>query len=281
MKRRERQLLNHLVGDVNTVNIPLQNIRNAMGSLRYVTGNPLTKTTLRLNVSIYYLRTDLGLLVAPGALPVNLQTQLPLFLFGLTDYYGGNYEARKLINVFGTWHPYTTVDTAPVGIYDYSIFYGDIAPFINPFLEFIEAGDMIRLYTALGSDGIDYIAMVLINCSDTAYGTFLTSFVSELVTVSTIRYIIPVANIQQFNNTLTFGYKEFLGKTVSDNIDPKMYVSNTDFQQQICDIPVNLPIDKSLFMVSAINYDCTKINFLLFIEKVEPLTHKYNKQYNG
>jgi hypothetical protein len=276
MKRSEKELLNNLTGNSIISDIPLQNIRNAMKNVRYLTGNPLTKTTVKLDISIHYLNTVTGLLVAPAALPVDLQTQLPLFLFGLTDYYGGNLESSKLLTVFGNWHSYSTVDTAPSGIFNYSIFWGDIAPFIFPFTEFIESGDLIRLYTS-NSGGVDYIAMVLIHCSETAYGTFLTSFVSELITVSILRYVVPIANVNQFNNSLVFGYKEFLGKTASDSIDPHQYISNTDFQQQICDIPINLPIDKSLFIVTPINFDCTNLSFMLFIEKVEALTHKYIK----
>jgi hypothetical protein len=71
-----------------------------------------------------------------------------------------------------------------------------------------------------------------------------------------------------------FGYQSLFGKLYTDNIDPRMYVTSKDFQQQISDIPLNLPIDKAMFIGFLIDVFCQQINMVLFVKKVEALTHR-------
>jgi hypothetical protein len=132
---------------------------------------------------------------------------------------------------------------------------------------------MILLYVATVA-AVNYAALISIHCDNVAYGTFLNSFVSDLITIDTIRYIVSIANINQFINPLLFAYQTLFGKLFTDSIDPRMYITNKDFQQQICDIPVNLPIDKAVMILTNINPACQNFSLMLFVSKVEPLTHK-------
>jgi hypothetical protein len=91
-----------------------------------------------------------------------------------------------------------------------------------------------------------------------------------------MRFIVPIANINTYINPIRFTYQDLFGKTTSDSIDPRMYITSTDFQQQICDIPINLPIDKALIMTLELDFVCPRMSIILFVEKVEPLIHKKN-----
>ena len=97
-----------------------------------------------------------------------------------------------------------------------------------------------------------------------------------MITISQIRYFVP--NINQFVNPVFFGYQTLFGKTTFDSLDPRMYILSTSMQQAICDIPLNLPIDKNLMIGMQIDVFCQAINWVLFVEKVEPLTHKQRKR---
>lgn len=143
----------------------------------------------------------------------------------------------------------------------------------------VKKGDLVLTYTAIdytvpvGTEA-KYICEIIIHCDNIAYGTFLNSFSSELITINTLRYIVPIANINQFINPLTFFYQTLFGKYFEDDVDPRNYITNKDFQQQIADIPINLSIDKNLELILPMDYDCDNLNFVMFVEKVEQLTHK-------
>ena len=122
--------------------------------------------------------------------------------------------------------------------------------------------------------GVPYYGIVVIHCENVAYLTFLNSFVSDLITLNAIRYIVPIANVEQFINPLIFGYQTLFGKTFSDTLDPRNFITNKDFQPQVADLPINLPIDKAVMLGTQINLDCPKFDLVLFVENVEPLIYK-------
>ena len=400
MRSYEKRLLNHLQQtEVSNTNLPLENVKKAMGNVRYAKGNPLTKTEITLNISVNFFADKIPIL--PNALPVNLQSNMPLLLLGLTDFYSG-YSKMLLLkkpiapwqaidrsgyavgpelatgwqfpafwDFFGAnwsfiagifiacdglggapgssiqknnfWKPghkyqisYRLSGTANNFVNSMSTFWdGAVLPFPNDanhdydnitytytptnttlilnspnfagsiiglsikeitgILDFVsepptgiygynknttlsqstQRGDCVTTYSAYNyPDPILYTCEVIIHCNNVAYGTFLNSFVSDLITINTLRIIVPIANINQFINALTFGYQTLFGKTYTDDIDPRMYITSTDFQQQICDIPINLPIDKAAMLMTYVDILCTNFQIILFVEKIESLTHK-------
>jgi hypothetical protein len=257
-----------------------------MGEIAYSAGNPLTKTEINLQISIRYFDDFTSAPLLPAALPAALQTKIPVFLFGLTDYYGGYTKSRTFAQISNNnlipniWSLQGTSTRAGVNQLGVSIFglNGNDA-IIQQFGVFIAGtyvpGDLIFLF--FGNGGVSGVwAIMIVHCNNVAYGTFLNSFVSDLITINTIRYIVPIANINQFVHPLRFGYQTLFGKTEFDSIDPRMYITSTDFQQQIADIPIRLPIDKAVMLLTDIDVACQNISMVLFVEKVEPLTHKKN-----
>ena len=266
MKEYQRRLLNHLQSDNSVSNKdPLQDVKNAMGEIAFVSGNPLTKTEITLNITVTYLDLTIPAVIPPSALPANLQTKLPLYVFGLTDYYAGYPKMRNVVAPFSPWIIANPIANEPIGIFGFNVFYST-----NPN---IQIGDLVMWYEGT-LHGI--YAEVDIHCDNVAYGTFLNSFVSDLITIDTIRYIVPIANINQFINPLKFGYQNLFGKLFVDSVDPRMYITSADFQQQIADIPISLPIDKAVLLGSYLEFDCQNVSMILFVKKVEALTHKQN-----
>lgn len=278
MKKYEETLLKKLKLN-NTKDKPLSNVKNAIGSIAFSKGNPLSKTEIGIQVNTYFLQIQGGfptIFILPPALPANLQTYLPCFLFGLNDFGGGFYNAFKVIQPDGGWVALNPLIFGVIfsGIYEYNIVIGD-----NQMLPILSRGDLVFWFTnTQGLPPITYHAYVVVHCNNVAYGTFLQSLWSDLITIDLLRYIVPVADILQFNNPLVFGYQSLFGKLYTDNIDPRMYITSRNVQQQIADIPLDLPIDKAMFLGFKIDVQFQQLNFVLFVKKVEALTHKISNK---
>lgn len=266
MKSYKKALLNHLTGNYpDHSEEPLKNIKDSLGSLRHVEGNPLFKAHITLTVESFFLDNGLGGVIPPAALPPNLQTSLPVFLFGLTDYYGGFATSSLLIPFNLGWN-----FLGLGGLTSYAGIYGrDSILAVGAFVPFVTPGDLI---IQLIDGTANFFALVRVHCNNLPYGTFLNSFSSDLIVVDTIRISVPSANINQFENPLIFGYQTLFGKLKTDTVDPRMYQTPGDFQNQIADIPLSFPIDKNLMLGCQLDIFCQLMTFQFFVKKVEPLT---------
>jgi hypothetical protein len=261
MKNYEKLLLKKMhYEESDSNNEPLKDVREAMGKIAYVPGNPLTKTEITLNIEHTSFSAD-------GSAPL-----IPVYLFGLTDYYSGYPNAlrqKPLNNMFYFFTPGTAIYY--FGIVGKDITVGNANGF-SP--QVYTLGDFMLGTTDTPGGVVNRFSAIRVNCQNVAYGTFLNSFVSDLITINTLRLIVPIAFINQFINPLTFSYQTLFGRTFTNDVDPRNYITSTDFQQQICDIPINLPIDKALGLSFYLNFNCPSMQMILFVEKVEPLTHK-------
>jgi len=221
MKSYEKQLLKHLQdAEISNNNEPLKNVKDALGSIRYVKGNPLTKTQITLNVNKYII----------GFPPLAYQLPVPIYLFSLTDFLGG-FKKSRILNplknplVFGAGLP-----AGYFGIIGLNISLSTVQGSFPTVV--CDIGDLIYIFT--DSIGVPtFYIVIIVHCENVAYGTFLNSFVSDLITINTLRYIVPIANVDQFINPLTFGYQTLFGKTFSDDIDPRNYITNFNNKLQI------------------------------------------------
>lgn len=259
MNKAEKVLLDSL--KEKNKNAPLENIRHEIGDLHYIPGNPKFKAEISIQVNKYYFQ-DMGggviVPVLPAALPAALQLPIPVYLFGLTDYLGAYAKARTIKPVNIWW------------LQQY-IIWQPLIPM--PLFPLAQPGDLVFVYNgaALGNN---FICLIYIHCNNVAYGTFLNSFVSDIIILNMIRYTVPIANLNQLINDLLFGYQSLFGKVKTDSIDPQGYITQNTFQLQIADIPINLPIDKNIFMTTFMEFDCMVMNFILSVAKVQPLQLK-------
>lgn len=241
---------------------PFENIRSEIGELRYIPGNPKFKAEISIQVNKYYFQ-DMGggvlVPVLPAALPGILQVSIPIYLFGLTDYLGGYAKSRNVKPVIGAWW-----------LQQYVIWTPGVP---NPAFPLAQIGDLVFVYNA-GALGNNYICLVYIHCNNVAYGTFLNSFVSDIIVLNMLRYTVPIANLNQLVNELTFGYQSLFGRVKTDSTDPQTYITQQTFQLQIADIPISLPIDKNIFMTTYMQFDCMVMNFILAVSQIKPLTLK-------
>jgi hypothetical protein len=424
MKSHERGLLKFLNCSSYDQQDILKNIKEGMGSLREIEGNPLFKSELAITVTKNYFLN--GQQIAPAALPLALQTELPFYIFGLSDSHTSYANSRFYFNGFEPWivpdnsgqrlgpelfdwtaamaaaywniidpgwiigptalswggggqghierfnfwrqnqkykityksifapnrniitanqiiviHNVApiidmnviyengdfSVDflTAPnnfatstpdliirvtndalgnIGRLDYlsikeiqgfDLFSGDPAFGIYGFTKTgvlsqnVQRGDAVLTYVS-NVNGVqipdnwtrfieqNYVCEIIIHCNNIPYGSLLQSLASDMLVINQIRYNVPPPSVAtpntilQFNNPLIFLYQQMLGKMKSDSVDPNMFNTPDDFQNQICDIPVKVPIDRNFGIGSNINFDINNLSFTFFVSKVEPLT---------
>lgn len=262
MLRSRKELLKGLLGKDSATRSeePLKNIKDGMGSLSQVVGNPLFRAEVTLQINLQFTNGAM-VPIAPAALPANAQIPIPVYIFGLMDLWSGHTNASRVCPTTDPPWQWIVSD-----IIDNPIFFFP-GSFMNMGDGYIEYQDV-----ATGN-----FAHVTIHCTNVAYGTFVHSFVSDLITVNQIRYFVPPANINQFLNPLIFTYQTLFGKLKTDSVDPRMYVLPTDPQQNIADIPLKFPVDKNLGCDFYMNFDCPAVTMILFVEKVQPLTLTYKK----
>lgn len=271
--RRSETVLLRKLAEKSKPDELLKNTREGLGSIAYVEGNPLTKTEISINVDTWFVAIGGGapIIIAPAALPAALQTQIPVYLLSLMDYFGGFNRLHSICPVGGGWFPDNGDTIGIFGSGDFNA--GGFLP-----LGFLAAnamqGDMFLGYYDVAVGVPAFKAIIRIRCNNVSYGTFIKSFVSDLITISVLRYVVALADINQFLNPIIFGYQTLFGKVFTDSVDPRMYVKPDDFQEQISDIPINLPIDKAILIGTQISTFCQHFSWTLFVSKVEPLTHK-------
>jgi hypothetical protein len=254
-------------------------------ALRQIVGNPAFKAEIGINVLVkYYSQATVGtpVEVAAASIPVAQKTQLPVFLFGQSDFMGNFAKSRQLytstswnmadmaISCGGATNK--CVDYKPLGhaagAVDHAsgLWYNNL---INP-------GDLIFLIPMVGwvaaAAGTTVTAEVRVRCNNVAYITLLDSLSSDLITLNMIRYTVDTSYTSQLNNQLTLIMQSLFGKTATDTIDPTAFVTGGTYNKNIADIPVDLPIDKNLVIATWYNYDTPLLNFTLTAKKIDKLT---------
>jgi len=247
MKQAEIDCYNLLTSKEDT----FSNIRKGLGKLSFIKGNPKTTDEIKLHIIVDY---------QPGmpVIPVQIQFAYPLYFFGLTDFRGSYKKMYDLLplpelpaGVLSLFNPYLVAT---------SFFY---APVLMPLSRH---GDLIFMY-GFSIGGVIYQITFIIQCENIAYSSLLNALCDEVFYLESIRYIIPIANINQFNNPLLFVYQNTFGKLYFDDVNPLAYTNSNYFQNQIIDIPVGLPFDKNMSFGTYVNFGVTEFDLILFVKK--------------
>lgn len=251
----------------------LTNVRSSLGSLGQAVGNPLTKNEISISVDVIFFDTTAvpAAIIVPAALPAGAQTELPFYLFGLTDMYSGYNKARFLEPLNPAWG---VVGPVASGFWQYNLF--AVLPFIgaipNNLYNFFAPGDYIIHYRFFG--GVNFQAVIVIHCDNIAYASLLFSLMSDIIYIDTIRYFVNAAAILQFTRSLNIATLSTFGKLNVDSIDPRLYVLPTSPQQTIADLPLKIPFDKRCMIGSQIDFTCQHIDFIFFVKNIEVLTKR-------
>lgn len=238
-------------------------------TLKRIKGNPNFKDQFNFQFLTLY-HDAAGALLAPAALPANLQNQLPVFLFGNSDYTGGFDKVRGYFPL-NNWIP----GTFAAGGSLYGIINKESPAIIQTagvFIPFTRTGDLFFNYYFPGGAGVGAGAIIIVRCPQVAYGSLLDSINSDIFLINMIRYIVPLANQNQLQNNIVIINKSVFGKTTDDKIDPNSFVTGETFNTNFSDIPVTIEVNKYKGMGFYINFDAVSFSWTVTVEKTRKIT---------
>jgi hypothetical protein len=258
----------------------IDTLRNIIG---VTSKSIIKKAEIELVITTWFGQGNVPVLF--NALPANLQTKIPVWLFGLTDYYGNYSDIASLVPPLlsdrmnsptqDRWQRYDIpLLSTNAAIYGFGFY--DQALMFWMRQGRLELGDMFLIFMSLGAD---WSCMVKIHCNNMAYGTFLNSYISDRITINRMKIIIPTETlggfqtIDQFKNPLILARQSLFGTIITDNLDPRLFITSHDMQQHICDIPLKVSLDKNFLMGFLLEIPVTQMQINLYVSKVEPLLY--------
>lgn len=232
-------------------------------------GNPTFAAQFDVQFLLKYFSVAAGVYTSLSAAALlaaqpTLATQLPAFLFGNSDYAGGFTKLKALFPLSG-WS------------YGNSFVYGKDFP--NSFYGALDAtakadlrnGDLVQtFYYEAGAT--DYVAFVIVRCTQVAYATLLDALNSDMFTINMVRYILSdtsAAGLDQYNNNINIMKQSLFGKFDSDFVSPNSFKIPEQQQSGIIDIPLVKGVDKQVALSTMIEYDVVNVQWSLFVRSVQ------------
>jgi len=253
-------------------------------SIQQIVGNPAFKAEVSLIVQVrYYSQAVVGtpVVAVPAA---GQQNNLPLYIFGKTDWDSNFAKARQLVPGGAGWN-YVDMGIIPVGN---GIVAFDPLPHAAASVKYVSGsifnnvtlpGDLLFLIPmtgfVAGAAATTHVAEILIRCPNVPYLSLLSALGSDLVTLNMIRYVVPAAAVAQLSQQITLIKTSLFGKTSTDTLDPQTFITPGTFQPQIADIPITLPIDKNLIAATQIVYTATvpiQLTWTLTVAAIDKLS---------
>lgn len=231
-------------------------------------GNPAFSAQFDLQIFVQYYTLTGGAYtqILPAALNAGLKNKLPVFLFGNADYAAGYAKMMQSYPLVG-W------SYGIPGIYgkDYFTPYAFDATVKGN----LENGDLVFPFTsALPGAGTTTLALVVVRCSQVAYGALLNSISSDRFVMNMIRYVLPDNTQQaQYQQKLGIYYQSLFGKFDSDSLSPNSYKKPEQMQTNIVDIPLKRGIAKQDIIASYIIYTNVETDLSIFVYSVDKLTN--------
>jgi len=266
MNRAEKNLYRRLAGSDSMELLPggQQSVSTGVNArIDQIVGNPAFKAEITLQVFVrYYSQAVVGTPVA--AVPAaGQQTNLPLYLFGHTDWKANYARARQLVPGGGGW---TYADMAVIPVGSGKVSYQPL-PHAAASVEYISGsifnnlaqnGDLLFLIPmagfVAGAAATTHTAEIIVRCPNVPYTTLLSALSSDLITLNMIRYVVPAAAVAQLGQQVTLLKQSLFGKTATDTLDPQTFITPGTFQPQIADMPITVNIDKNFGFATQIIY---------------------------
>ena len=248
-------------------------VNPAATSLNPAPGNPTFAAQFDVQFLVKYFSVAAGVYTSltPAQLLAaqpTLATQLPAFLFGNSDYAGGFRKLKALFPLSG-WS------------YGNLFVYGKDFP--NSFYGALDAtakgqlqnGDLVQTFYFEGG-ATDYVAFMIVRCTQVAYATLLDALNSDMFTINMIRYIltdVTAAGLEQYNNNINIMKQSLFGKFDSDFVSPNSFKIPEQQQSGIIDIPLVKGVDKQVALSTMVEYDVTNVQWSLFVRSVNKMAY--------
>lgn len=235
-------------------------------------GNPTFAAQFDVQMLLQYFTEAAGVYTAKTAAQIlaadaTLATQLPAFLFGNSDFAGGftKLKAQFVLSGWTYGDPFVYGKDYPASYFSVL----DATAKAN-----LRSGDLVLTFYKDGAT--NYVAFVVIRCTQVAYGTLLDALNSDMFTINTIRYIMSdttAVGLAQYNNNINILKQSLFGKFDSDFVSPNSFKIPEQQQSGIIDIPLVKGVDKQVALATFINYDAVSVQWSLFVRSVQKLDY--------
>jgi hypothetical protein len=231
-------------------------------------GNPSFTAQFDCQVFLQYYTLNGGVYtqILPAALNAALKNKLPVFLFGHSDFAAGFAKMQQqypVVNwVYGLPGIYGKDEFTPLAF--------DANVKAN-----LQLGDLIIPFTSpLPGASTTTLALVVVRCTQVAYGALLQSISSDMFVMNMIRYVLPdLTQLGQYSQQLGVYYQSLFGKFDSDTLSPNSYKKPEQLQNGIIDIPLKRGIAKQDALASYIIYTNVETDLSFFVYSVDKLTN--------
>ena len=235
------------------------------GTLKRAHNQPLYQAQFDLEVKTIYIATQInpGSIITPSALANALQTGLPVYLFGHSDYSGGFNIAKTKMPVNPAW------TLSQIFTYKATSFPG--FPYAIPLAvqAICKTGDLVMCYQ---DAALTTAAYVIITSPNIAYATLLDSISSDRFIINQFRCNVGSdAFSTQFKNGYTVIKQTLFGKATDDIYSSNSFINPFNNLKYIVDVPLIVPIDKNKLIATYMNFDCQDMTISIFVKTVSKL----------
>jgi len=232
-------------------------------SLKRAHNQPIYEAQFDLEVKTLYYSIGTQSVVVPSALPSALQTGLPVYLFGHSDYAGGFNIAKTKMPVNPAW--------ILSAIYTYNATSFPGFPYTIPVAvqAICKTGDLVMVYQDASPTTI---AFVIITSPNVAYATLLDSISSDRFIINQFRCNVGSDTFAtQFKNGYTVIKQTLFGKATDDIYSSNSFINPFNNLKYIVDVPLIVPIDKNKLIATYMNFDCQDMTISIFVKTVSKL----------
>jgi hypothetical protein len=247
---------------------PVQSGQSATG-LAQSARNPNFSAQFDVQVHQYYFGLTAGVytLLTPAQLSAGLQNKLPVFLFGHADYAAGFAKLQQSYPLVGGW-VYGLPGVVGKDAFTPYAFDANVKGLL-------QNGDMVVPFTAaLSSNGsTSTLGIVVVRCTQVAYGSLLESISSDRFAMNMIRYVLPdVTQLNQYSQQIGIFYQSLFGKFNSDTVSPNSFKNPEQMQTNIIDIPLERGIAKQDALAFYNIYTNQEIDLSFFVFATSKVT---------
>lgn len=272
ISRASRQLADSFAQEINHADEVSVMPVNRDAKLTASAGNPNFVAQFDIQVILKFWSVAAGAYTAVTAAallaaePTLANNFMPVFLFGNSDYSGSFKNLRQLFPT--TVWAYDNVFIYGQG-YNGTI-YGVLDATIKAQLQ---PGDLvISLYGSPGAT--DYIATVIIRCTQTGYGSLLDALNSNKFQTNMVRYNVPssgATDLAQYDNQLRMTRMSIFGKRSDDFASPNSFKIPEQQQANIIDVPLKVLVDKEAAIGTYMNYNVANFTLSFFVNVVDKI----------
>lgn len=199
--------------------------------------------------------------VLPAAIAASLKNQLPVFVFGKTDFSSGYAKLRNQY-ALTTWAygPTCFIYGKDYAQDHFSAPDATVTAVLLP-------GDAVLTFWATTAGPVNTVAYMVVRMTGGGtYATLLDATSSDSFNAVTMRYTLAdTGQVAQYSQQIGIYNLSLFGNFNQGNVDPSAFKTPIQQQVGIVDVPIQQKIVKSVSWAMYVNYTCVDFTWSIFV----------------